>query len=516
MTVPASSTPAITADTDGLMRCPYKKIDWVTGELAAELDRQAQAIAKYSPQSGFLAAIDGTPLILGSNYSPDGRYYIGVKTFDTWDKTQIPNSFEIIAGHNSTTSGYTIHGSQPAELAPISQSTPQQPYERFKCISSELSAELGGIQVEWSTHIWANGVPLLLGDGWDETGCGVRRCCNADLLALLRIIAETEALRTASLTADTGVVFHQGSSTHSSSSMSQSQQQQPSPPPPPPRSLPAHSQSDFYRILLASDILKFVFVFAIEVYKAATSFDPTNQPGALPISNNSFQHVLDSIKMCIMVGNLLLPSGIAKVVKRSSGGSSGAGSKAATAGRAVAAAAPSSSRSDGASTSVPAAKLEVWGKSPAPAVTTTTAARPPSPPFAAQAGYGHPTKSSGRGGVRRSGSVGDALELYSMSAVDSNTLPGNGSTVDGCSGFGGKGNSTRPTSLSMPATTQTDGLHRYPAYQIPAQRGIYGDSRPASGHAGYAGGSGTILPVALEQHRDRGLGRGHGGAYAGS
>ncbi|KAJ1561662.1 hypothetical protein HK405_003240 [Cladochytrium tenue] len=336
------------------------------------------------------------------------------------------------------------------------------------------------------------------------------------VVALLRIIAETEALRTASLTAETGVVFHQGSSTHSSSSMSQSQQQQPPPPPPPPRSLPAHSQSDFYRILLASDILKFVFVFAIEVYKAATSFDPTNQPGALPISNNSFQHVLDSIKMCIMVGNLLLPSGIAKVVKRSSGGSSGAGSKAATAGRAVAAAAPSSSRSDGTSTSAPAAKLGVWGKSPAPAVTTTTASRPPSPPFAAQAGYGHPTKSSGRGGVRRSGSVGDALELYSMSAVDSNTLPGNGSTVDGGSGFGGKGNSTRPTSLSMPVTTQTDGSHRYPAYQIPAQRGIYGGSGPASGHAGYAGGSGTILPVALEQHRDRGLGRGHGGAYTGS
>ncbi|KAJ1559019.1 hypothetical protein HK405_012331, partial [Cladochytrium tenue] len=93
----------------------------------------------------------------------------------------------------------------------------------------------------------------------------------------------------------------------------------PAPPPAATVTVPAQSTAEFYRILMASDITKFVFVVAIEVYKAATSFDPANEFGALPASNNAFQHVLDATKMAIMVGNLLLPSGVAKIVGRGGG-----------------------------------------------------------------------------------------------------------------------------------------------------------------------------------------------------
>ncbi|KAI9316924.1 hypothetical protein DFJ73DRAFT_770039 [Zopfochytrium polystomum] len=72
---------------------------------------------------------------------------------------------------------------------------------------------------------------------------------------------------------------------------------------------------NIFSIVLYSDVTKFVFVFAIEVYKAYTSFDPTNQSGVLPVANNAFQHFIDALKIAIMVANLLLPSGIAKIVR---------------------------------------------------------------------------------------------------------------------------------------------------------------------------------------------------------
>ncbi|KAJ1566800.1 hypothetical protein HK405_008351 [Cladochytrium tenue] len=149
--------------------------------------------------------------------------------------------------------------------------------------------------------------------------------------------------------------------------------------------------SSFYRIILASDITKFIFVFAIEIYKAATSFDPSNQLGALPTSNNSFQHVLDSIKISIMVGNLLLPSGIAKIVNRTSQGSSGAGKNGSRSGTTATAVGSGSAVSSGAG----ANKLGTWGAPPssfaidsAPTYPTTAATAPGWPATANGGGYG--------------------------------------------------------------------------------------------------------------------------------
>ncbi|KAJ1553079.1 hypothetical protein HK405_009018, partial [Cladochytrium tenue] len=85
------------------------------------------------------------------------------------------------------------------------------------------------------------------------------------------------------------------------------------------------SRGSLYHIILMSDVTKFAFVLAIEVYKAATSFDPTNSIGVLPVANNSFQHVIDVTKITILVLNLILPSGIAKIVSSAKTGSGGSG-----------------------------------------------------------------------------------------------------------------------------------------------------------------------------------------------
>ncbi|KAI9363439.1 hypothetical protein DFJ73DRAFT_811202 [Zopfochytrium polystomum] len=95
----------------------------------------------------------------------------------------------------------------------------------------------------------------------------------------------------------------------------------------------AGTSTSLYQIVIKSDCTKFAVVFAIEIYKAVTSTDPTGQTGALPTANNAFQHLIDAIKITIMVINLYLPSGLAKIASKASsaGGStlqaSGTGNK---------------------------------------------------------------------------------------------------------------------------------------------------------------------------------------------
>ncbi|KAI9363402.1 hypothetical protein DFJ73DRAFT_956489 [Zopfochytrium polystomum] len=92
------------------------------------------------------------------------------------------------------------------------------------------------------------------------------------------------------------------------------------------------ASTSLYQIVIKSDCTKFAVVFAIEIYKAVTSTDPTNQTGALPTANNAFQHLIDAIKITIMVINLYLPSGLAKIASKASsaGGSAGQPSSAGT------------------------------------------------------------------------------------------------------------------------------------------------------------------------------------------
>ncbi|KAJ1562372.1 hypothetical protein HK405_012898 [Cladochytrium tenue] len=72
-----------------------------------------------------------------------------------------------------------------------------------------------------------------------------------------------------------------------------------------------------YSVILYSDCVKFLFVLGIEIYKAYTCYDPSNQAGALPNGNLGFQHLVDLVKMCIMVINLYLPSGISNLISSS-------------------------------------------------------------------------------------------------------------------------------------------------------------------------------------------------------
>ncbi|KAJ1562570.1 hypothetical protein HK405_010571, partial [Cladochytrium tenue] len=70
---------------------------------------------------------------------------------------------------------------------------------------------------------------------------------------------------------------------------------------------------DLYRNIVTSDALLFVFVFAIELYKAITSTDPTGATGGLPVGNTGFQHLLDVLKNVFMIINFLIPSVVIKL-----------------------------------------------------------------------------------------------------------------------------------------------------------------------------------------------------------
>ncbi|KAJ1556126.1 hypothetical protein HK405_006664 [Cladochytrium tenue] len=244
--------------------------------------------------------------------------------------------------------------------------------------------------------------------------------------------------------------------------------------------------SSFYRIILASDITKFIFVFAIEIYKAATSLDPSNQLGALPTSNNSFQHVLDSIKISIMVGNLLLPSGIAKIVNRTSQGSSGGAGK-------------NGSRSGTTATAVSsgagANKLNTWGAPPssfaidsAPTYPATAATAPGWPAAANGGGYGV-LPSTADPGYYGGGMVGNAQRRPSAPATWSDAPPQIPQQQNAAFGV----MSTPSIGFAMmggsgPVVTSNGGMLPQPQQQQQQQQlwNSTGGEMMASGFGGYA------------------------------
>ncbi|KAJ3082928.1 hypothetical protein HDU99_001163 [Rhizoclosmatium hyalinum] len=63
-----------------------------------------------------------------------------------------------------------------------------------------------------------------------------------------------------------------------------------------------------YKLILSSDAVKFFVVFLIDSYKAATAFDLLHETGILLEGNLGFQHFIDTLKISVMVGSLILPA----------------------------------------------------------------------------------------------------------------------------------------------------------------------------------------------------------------
>ncbi|KAI9341419.1 hypothetical protein BDR26DRAFT_860402 [Obelidium mucronatum] len=63
-----------------------------------------------------------------------------------------------------------------------------------------------------------------------------------------------------------------------------------------------------YKAILASDAIKFVIVLLIDLCKAIESVDPTGNTGLLQEGNPAFIHLLDSIKIALMIASLIVPN----------------------------------------------------------------------------------------------------------------------------------------------------------------------------------------------------------------
>ncbi|KAJ1557319.1 hypothetical protein HK405_000265 [Cladochytrium tenue] len=72
--------------------------------------------------------------------------------------------------------------------------------------------------------------------------------------------------------------------------------------------------ASLFKIILGSDCLKFSLIAAIEAYKLANSSDPTSKLGALPGGNTGFQHLIDTVRIVLLVVNLFAPVAIARTV----------------------------------------------------------------------------------------------------------------------------------------------------------------------------------------------------------
>ncbi|KAJ3350246.1 hypothetical protein HDU83_009816 [Entophlyctis luteolus] len=67
-----------------------------------------------------------------------------------------------------------------------------------------------------------------------------------------------------------------------------------------------NSSAHKYNIIMTSDAAKFVWVFAVDVYKATGSVNPNI--GILPVGNLGFSHIVDAAKISLMTLGLILPA----------------------------------------------------------------------------------------------------------------------------------------------------------------------------------------------------------------